>query len=418
LTREKKNIYLVLRQVEKLLKVKTPDEAVKIIKNILLGRVFQVETVELTAAAGRVLHTDIISGENVPGFDRSTVDGYAVIASDTFGCSESIPAVLNLAGEVLMGESAADRLLPGTCMIVSTGGALSEGADAVVMVEHTEDYGSNMVGIHKPAAPGNNLIFKGDDVSVGDITLKAGTKLTPHDIGILAALGFCEVNVRCKPIVGIISTGDELVETSAVPGVGQVRDVNTPMLLAVSARFGAAVKNYGIIRDDETAVRSAVRAAAGECDIVLISGGSSAGARDLTARIIESEGELLLHGIAMKPGKPTILGVIDKTPIFGLPGHPVAAYLVTELFVRPLIVEFMGAAVKRRTTIAKLSEAISSNHGRAEYIAVRLDDTGIANPIRGKSGLIASLTGVDGYISVPRDCEGLPAGSDVIVTYF
>jgi len=399
-------------------KVKTPDEAREIIKNLLSGREFNAESVELVAAAGRILHTDIISKKNIPGFDRSTVDGYAVIATDTFGCSESIPVVLNLAGEVLMGESASDRLLPGTCMIVSTGGALPEGADAVVMVEHTEDYGSGMVGIQKPAAPGNNMIFKGDDVSAGDIALEAGTKLTPHDIGILAALGFCDVNVRCKPIVGIISTGDELVETSAVPVVGQVRDVNTPMLLAAAARFGAAVKDYGIIRDDETAVRSAVRSAAGECDIVLISGGSSAGTRDLTARVIESEGELLLHGIAMKPGKPTILGVIDKTPIFGLPGHPVAAYLVTELFVRPLIAEFMGATVKRRTTKAKLSEAISSNHGRAEYIAVRLDDTGTAHPVRGKSGLIASLTGVDGYISVPRDCEGLVKESEVTVTYF
>jgi molybdopterin molybdotransferase len=189
------------------------------------------------------------------------------------------------------------------------------------------------------------------------------------------------------------------------------------MLIAAVKRFGADAIDYGIIKDDEAALREAVVNAADMCDIILLSGGSSAGTRDLTARVIESEGDLLFHGIAMKPGKPTILGIINEIPIFGLPGHPVAAYLVTELFVRPLIAMQMGAMEKHYTTRAILAEAISSNHGREEYVAVRLVD-GVAHPVRGKSGLIANLAGVDGYICVPRDCEGLTKGTEVKMIYF
>ena len=400
-----------------MLKVKTPEEVTEIIKQHFSHINAESETVKTPDALGRVLSTDIISDENVPGFNRSTVDGFAVLASDTFGCSDSIPAVLTVVGEVLMGESADHQLTPGTCVIVSTGGDIPSGTNAVIMLEHTEDYGSGMVGIHKPAAPGNNVIFKGDDVSTGDVVLQEGIVLTPHDIGILSSLGLREVNVKIEPTIGIISTGDELVSPYKVPERGQVRDVNTQMLQAAVKRFGAHGKVYGIIKDDEEELREVVLSAARTCDIVLISGGSSAGARDLTAHIIETEGELLLHGIAMKPGKPTILGIIKSKPIFGLPGHPVAAYLVTELFVRPLITMQMGAKIKQYTTKAKLAEAISSNHGREEYIAVRLVD-GIAYPVRGKSGLITSLTGVDGYICVPRDCEGLAKDTDVIVKFF
>jgi len=286
------------------------------------------------------------------------------------------------------------------------------------MLENTEEYRTGMIGIQRPVAPGNNVLFKGDDVSVGDMVLNAGTKLTPHDIGILSALGYYEVSVLAKPIVGVISTGDELVDANQAPGSGQVRDINTPMLIAAATSFGACAINCGLIRDNEKAMRTAIRQAVKLCDIVLISGGSSAGVRDLTARVIESEGELLFHGIAIKPGKPTILGVIDGKPVFGLPGHPVAAYLIAELFVHQLIVKLMGADYKRHTTAARLSHAVSSNHGRAEYIAVRLDQKGTAYPIKSKSGLITSLAGVDGYICIPRDCEGLAEGAEVIVTYF
>jgi len=460
-------MYGALRQVIWLLTVKTPEEAAEIVRSRFGAIQCPAESVDMIAALGRVLAGDIVAGEYVPGFDRSTVDGYAVIASDTFGCSESMPAVLTLSGEILMGEAASGRITPGTCLAVSTGGDLPEGADAVVMVEHTEDYGAadaanseygirnseltretekseygirnsefgdgtsakwkvesgklrdRLIGILSPVAPGNSMIFRGDDVSPGDRVLKAGTLLTPHDIGILSALGYFIVDVRPKPVVGVISTGDELVEPTVTPGRGQIRDVNTPMLMAAAERFGAVSRSYGIVRDEESALRGAVLRAVAECDIILVSGGSSAGMRDLTARVIESAGELLLHGIAMKPGKPTILGVIEGKPVFGLPGHPVAAYFVMELFVRPLIAGFMGASVRRQTATARISEAVSSNHGRAEYIAVFFDEaSGTAQPIRGKSGLIASLAGADGYICIPRDSEGIPAGATVNITYF
>ncbi|MCL2424785.1 MAG: molybdopterin molybdotransferase MoeA [Oscillospiraceae bacterium] len=404
-----------------MLNVKTPDEVIKIIDSLYLSFDSKSELVDLLNACGRVLHFNISSDENVPNFNRSTVDGYAVRASDTFGCNESIPAILNIVSEVLMGESADVALATGDCAIVSTGGELPESADAVVMVEHSENYGENIVGIQKPVAPGNNVIFNGDDVRIGQEVLKDGTVLTPHDIGILAALGHDRVEVRVEPVVGVISTGDELVPTSRVPVGGQVRDINTPMLLATVTQLGAKAMDFGIVKDDEQAIRNAVLSAVETCDICLISGGSSAGARDMTARVIESEGELLLHGIAMKPGKPTILGIVRGKLVFGLPGHPVAAYMVTELFVRPLINRLLGSNVKRYSVDARLAEAISSNHGRAEYIGVSLievDGVYVARPIRGKSGLISSLSGVDGYICVPRDCEGLAKGEAVKVVYF
>ena len=403
-----------------MLTVKSPEEALAIICARFLPVPAGAESVGLNDACGRILHAGVIAGEYVPGFDRSTVDGYAVISADTFGCSETIPAMLALTGEVLMGKSAQDNLRPGTCIAVSTGGDLPDGADAVVMLEHAEDYGGGLVGITSPVAPGNNIIFRGDDVSPGDMVLTGGTRLSPHDIGILAALGSSSVGVRRRPMAAIISTGDELVGTAVTPSRGQVRDVNTPLLMTQVRQFGADVRSYGIIQDDEGALSEAVTRASDDCDVVLISGGSSAGMRDLTARVIETMGEILFHGVAMKPGKPTILGDIGGKPVLGLPGHPVAAYFVTELFVGPLVGLLTGAPVtteKRRVLTASISEAISANHGRAEYIAVALENgDATARPIKGKSGLIASLAGTDGYISIPRDCEGIAKGAQVSVT--
>ena len=405
-----------------LLRVRTSDEVRSIIESNFLSDLqmesFCAEVVNIEISAGRILASDIIAKEDVPGFDRSMVDGYAVKASDTFGCSESLPAVLTLAGEILMGESAETALKKGTCVSVSTGGEIPDGADAVVMHEHTEDYGNGMVGVQKTAAPGINVIFRNDDASKGNIILNKGKIVTPYDIGILAALGYNEVDVRRKPVVGVISTGDELVSVASVPKSGQVRDVNTPMLIAVVNGFGAVGKDFKIIQDDENLIRASMLQAVETCDIVLISGGSSAGARDMTAKVIESEGELFLHGIAIKPGKPTILGSVKGKPVFGLPGHPVAAFMITELFVRPLISGLTGAVIKRKTTKAKLSEAISSNHGREEYIFVKLDEkTGTAIPVKGKSGLVSGLANIGGYICIPRDCEGIAKGEDITVVF-
>ena len=400
-----------------MLHVKTPEEVLALIETEF-SPVAGAEVVSLAAAMGRVLAVDIAATEYVPDFDRSTVDGYAVRARDTFGCSDAIPAILPLQGEVLMGEGAEFDLNAEECVAVPTGGAVPRGADSVVMIEYTEDYGGE-IGISKPAAPGQNMIFRGDDVYPGKVILQKGRVLSSQDIGALAAIGRSQVPVVKKLTVGVLSTGDELVPPEVVPGPGQVRDVNGPMLDAMLTAFGVNVVHYGIVIDDEAKLTAVVQKAAAECDAVLMSGGSSVGVKDAACRIIESMGVLLLHGIAIKPGKPTIIGKAGYKPLVGLPGHPVAAYFVTKLFILPLLARLMGRVQPGYTTTALVTESISANHGRAQYHCCRLerrDGQLYAHPIRGKSGLITTLAGADGYFCIDRDCEGLPQGAPVQVT--
>ena len=401
-----------------MLHVKTPEEVLALIETEF-SPLAKVEPVPLNAAMGRVLAEDIAATEYVPDFDRSTVDGFALRARDTFGCTDAIPAILPLQGEVLMGEGADFDLNPEECVAVPTGGALPRGADSVVMVEYSEDYGDGTIGISKSAAPGQNMIFRGDDVFPGKVILQKGRVLSSQDIGALAAIGRVEVPVAKKLTVGVISTGDELVPPEVTPGPGQVRDVNSPMLEAMLGAFGVNVINYGIVIDNETLLSEKVTKAAAECDAVLLSGGSSVGVKDAACRIIESMGSLLLHGIAIKPGKPTIIGKTGPKPLVGLPGHPVAAYFVTKLFILPLLARLMGRVQEIYTTTAKITESVSANHGRAQYHCCRLERKNgelYAYPIRGKSGLITTLAGADGYFCIDRDCEGLPKYAEIQVT--
>ena len=401
-----------------MLYVKTPEEVLAMIEEEF-APIAGVEEVSLSAAMGRVLADEIAAEEFVPDFDRSTVDGFAVRARDTFGCTDAIPAILPLQGEVLMGQGAEFDLNPEECVAVPTGGALPKGADSVVMVEYTEDYGDGTIGISKSAAPGQNMIFRGDDVFPGKVILKKGRVLSCQDIGALAAIGRIQVPVVKKITVGVISTGDELVPPEVVPGPGQVRDVNSPMLEAMLGAFGVQVINYGIVIDNEALLTEKVTKAAAECDAVLLSGGSSVGVKDAACRIIESMGKLLLHGIAIKPGKPTIIGKAGAKPLVGLPGHPVAAYFVTKLFILPLLGRLMGRVQENYTTTARITESVSANHGRAQYHCCRLERRNgelYAYPIRGKSGLSTTLAGADGYFCIDRDCEGLPQDAEIQVT--
>ena len=400
-----------------MLTVKTPEEVLSILETAFSPEP-RPEDVPLSEARGRVLFAPVKAPEFVPGFDRSTVDGYAVRSADTFGCSDSIPAILKLQGEVLMGEGASGVLEAGCCMAVPTGGAMPAGSDAAVMLEYAEDYGDGTVGICRSAAPGANLIFKGDDVHPGQTVLPAGRRIAPSDIGALAALGASRVSVCRKPAVGVISTGDELVAVEETPGNGQVRDVNSAMLAALIEEAGGGAVRFGILRDDEALLRETLDRALERCDMVLISGGSSVGMKDAACRVMEARGEVLFHGIAMKPGKPTILGRAAGKPVFGLPGHPVAAFFVSRLFVRPLLDRLQGRKTRARAVPAVLTEAVSANHGRAQYMGVFLserDGVRFASPIRGKSGLITTLAGSDGYFCIPRDCEGAAAGETVQV---
>lgn len=400
-----------------MLDVKTPEEVLRLVETEFMP-MQKREFVLSSEALGRVLAEDITADEYVPDFDRSTVDGYALRAADTFGCSDSVPAVLNLVGEVKMGEAAELHIGRDQCAYVPTGGAIPGGADCAVMIEYTEDYGDGSVGILKPGAPGLNIIFRGDDVYPGKTILKTGRVLRPQDIGALAAVGKTEVSVRAKLRVAVISTGDELVPAGQKPGPGRVRDVNTPMLSAMLSSFGAEPVDFGIVVDDEKLLREKTEEAARCCDAVIISGGSSAGVKDATSSIIDSMGKLLLHGIAVKPGKPTILGRAGNKPLIGLPGHPVAAFFVAKLFVLPLLNRLSGAEEYDYPVNATLSESLNANHGRMQINACGLDNENgrlLAVPIRSKSGLITQLAGADGYFIIDRDCEGLGKGAEVKV---
>ena len=401
-----------------MLNVCTPEEALNIIRREFAGSTAETEVLPLSACVGRVLAGDITANEYVPDFDRSTVDGYAVRASDTFGCSDSMPAILKLRGIVGMGKASGIVLREGECAYVPTGGEIPEGADAMVMIEHGESYGNEEIGILKTAAPGNNIIYRGDDVFPGKTVIRAGRVLRSEDIGALAALGICEVKLKKRPVVGIISTGDELVPVSQRPEAGQVRDVNSDMLAASVELCGAEARCFGIVRDGYMRLREAIVEHLDGCDVLLISGGSSVGQMDSTCAVIEELGTLLLHGIAMKPGKPTIIGKIGSKPVIGLPGHPAAAFFVTDIFVKELIAIMLGIKPRVFSVSARLTEAVSANHGRAQYVGVVLseqDGKVYARPVRSKSGLISSLAGCDGYFCIPRDSEGCAKGDEITV---
>ena len=400
-----------------MLNVITLEEALALVEREFVPAA-ATERVPLAEALGRILAKDVIAAEFVPDFDRATVDGYALRARDTFGCSDAIPAVLTRQGAVRMGEKVSFVLREGCCAAIPTGGEVPRGADSVAMVEYTEAYGDGTVGILKPVAPGENMIFRGDDVSPGKRLLPEGRTLRPQDIGALAALGVSEVEVRVPLRVGILSTGDELVPPKQQPGPGQIRDVNSVLVESQLKAFGVDARSYGIVPDDEDLLRAAVARALAECDGVILSGGSSVGVKDASGRVIGGFGPLLFHGLAMKPGKPTILGRCANKPIVGLPGHPVAAFFVTQLFVLPLLAWIGGKRERPRWVSARLTENVSANHGRAQYCGCRLrreGETLWAEPIRTKSGLITALTAADGYFCVERDREGLMKGAQITV---
>jgi molybdopterin molybdotransferase len=282
------------------------------------------------------------------------------------------------------------------------------------MLEDVEDFGGDMIGVRKPCAPGANLIFRGDDVKPGDFIYSREKKLDVSDIGTLAALGFAQILVKKYPRITIISSGDELVNAGSVIQVGMIRDVNGPMLHAAAIASGAQPKFYGIIKDDKNIVKDAILQTIHDCDILILTGGTSAGEKDAIPETIAELGELMVHGVAVKPGKPTVIGQIDNIPVFGLPGNPVAAYFMFFLLVKPLIFSMLGTTLISSQKMLPLSRAVPSNHGREDLVPVFIqDDTAI--PIIGKSGLITTLTNADGYFRIARDCEGLKQGELVEV---
>ena len=400
-----------------MLKVVSSEDALNMVKTQFDFLKAQKENVSISDCLGRILSEDIFSMENIPAFNRSTVDGYAVKASNTFGSSESSPAQLRVIGEVLMGEKTEIELYEDECVKISTGGMLPSGADSVVMVENTDCSFPEYCLVQKAVSPFENVTKKGDDIKEKDIVLKKGKAITSREIGILAALGINQISVAKKIKVGIISTGDEIVPIDSEIQFGQIRDINTHILSSLVKELGCDSTEYGIIKDAYDSILTALKTAVNENDIVLISGGSSAGIRDMTADIISSLGEVYFHGIAIKPGKPTILGKIQNTVVFGLPGHPMAAYFVALKYVKPLIDKIFCKEPTEKIIKGILTQNISSNHGREEIVCVKISGDKV-QPYFGKSGVISLLSKSDGYIIIDRNLEGLKQGDEVQVFLF
>ncbi len=393
-----------------MLNVVSKDAAVKTVKKATDCYELKTEKVNIALALGRVLSKNIVSAENIPSFDRTTVDGYAVNSADTFGAGNAVPAQLEIVGEILMGENADFSIQRGQCVKISTGGMLPEGADAAVMVEHT-DNADELCLVYKSVAPYENITKTGDDISAGETVLERGTVITFAHIGVLAALGVSEIPVFKKPVIAIISTGDEIV--SGTPQAGQIRDINSYLLAAAVNEYGCEAYNYGAVKDSREDIEIAVKACMEKADAVLISGGSSAGARDMTVDIIDSLGEVFFHGIAMKPGKPTIFGVVDSKPVFGLPGHPLAAYFVFRLIVTEYIRNIMNISCDKPVKNGALAFNIPSNHGREEYLCVKYNENNEVVPVHTKSGIVSVLSEAEGFIKIERNTEGLLKGTTV-----
>ena len=371
------------------------------------------EEVPLEDALHRVLVQDVRADVDIPGFNRSTVDGYGVAAAETTGASEAIPAMLQCRGRVGMGSADPGSVSPGSCHYVPTGGALPEGADAAVMIEHTEQIGDDIL-VHRPVAPGENVVLRGEDFQAGEVVLSRGRVLSPRDIGVAAAVGADRVVVAKVPKIGIISTGNELVPVAVTPGPGEVRDANSYLAGAFVTERGCHPVYFGIVRDDRAVLAQAVSSALDRCDAVLVSGGSSKDERDNTAAVIAELGEVLVHGIALAPGKPTIIGTARGKPVIGLPGHPASAFVVLTAIVDHLLAAMLDTAVSRRTVRARLNQNVPSARGREDYVRVSVRG-GEATPVFGKSGLLNTLVQSEGLVRVPASSEGLEVGEEVEV---
>ena len=415
----------------KLLKVDTINEAKSRLDKLFSSMEWRSLELPVNKAVGRYLAEDITPKEDSPDFARAVVDGYAVRAKDTFGVSDSSPVFLNLVGAVEMGKPANFELKLGEAAYIPTGGMLPSGADAVVMVEYTDLLDEKTVSINRSAAPKQGVMSVGEDFSKGVMIYKKGHRIKPVDIAVLAAVGQAFVKVFDQPVVSIISTGDEIVSIIETPGPGKVRDVNSFGLSAMVEQTGCKVGGVFLIRDREEELIQTLHAAMGISDMVIISGGSSQGAKDYTARVIDAMGKpgVITHGLAMKPGKPTILGVVEdthcqccnrKTLVAGLPGHPVAAIMVYNVIVDWFVKKhFFGREGQPIVIRAALSENVAAGEGRETIIMVSLarNSTGAfeAQPVHAKSGAVSQLKDGDGYIMISSDSEGLKAGTEVDV---
>ena len=387
------------------------------------GRRTGTETVPLREALRRVPGEPVAAPHPLPGFARSTVDGYAVRAADTYGVSEGLPGYFAVAGTVVMGTEPDTAVTPGTAVIMPTGGALPPGADAVVMIEYTAETMPGTIEVVRPVAPGEGVVRADEDAKPGEVIIGGGRPLRPQDLGMLAAAGVTSVTVRKKPVVTIFSTGDEVVPADT-PQLkpGQVRDATAAALAALVADAGGEPVLGGIVPDDPGALEKALRHALPASDVLVISAGSSVGVRDETANAVARLGEpgIWCHGLAIKPGKPTVLAECAGVPVIGLPGNPRSALVVFRLIGMP-VVRLVGGCESpppQPSTRARLSRDLASAAGRLDVVQVTVGEDGVATPVFGLSALLSVLTAADGYIVIPDEATGLRAGSEVEVILY
>jgi molybdopterin molybdotransferase len=405
-------------------KVKTSEEVFEILKGFSpVGE----ETISIGDAFNSILSKEIISGEDLPEFPRSSMDGYAVKARDTFGASESLPAFLEVTGEVVMGRIPEGAVESGKAFRISTGGMVPEGADAVVMIEYCHRLDDKTIEVSRAVSPLENVIRPGDDFKKGAEIFRKGTVLRPQDVGLLAGLGVQNVQVYKRPGIAIISTGDEVVPIDQRPEPGEVRDINTYTLSAFCRQAGAIPISMGLCKDNFSDLREMVSKGLESADTLWLSGGSSVGTRDLTVKVLESfdDAEVLVHGISISPGKPTIIARIGGKAVFGLPGHTASAMVVAEIFLTPFLARLSGEMNPSEDhhffVDADLGRNVESASGRDDYIRVRLDKREgrlFAEPIFGKAGLISTLVEADGLVKIDRNTEGLYQGQTVRVMLF
>ncbi len=391
------------------------------------------ETVAVRDAAGRVLAVDLVAPIDLPHFTRANMDGYAVRAADTFGASASVPMYLRVAGTIEMGREAKTPLRKGQAMRIATGGMVPRGADAVVMVEYTDEVGDGTVEIHRGASPWQHVLRVGEDIARGAPVFAAGRRLRAQDLGALTGLGITRLRVHKRPRLGLIATGDEIVAPEKAPRPGQVRNINQFSLAAMAREAGAVVTDHGVVPDRADRLRAVLALALARADVVILSGGSSVGVKDLTTEVITAfpRSEILFHGISVAPGKPTILARALGKPVVGLPGHPVSALVIFDLFAAPLLRVIGGETpggeapggvfAARATRLARLAQKVASQPGREDYVRVRLlerDGAVWAQPLPGKSGAIFNLVAADGLVCIPASAEGIDAGVDVDVRMF
>jgi molybdopterin molybdotransferase len=402
-------------------KVKTVEETFALIDE-LIPVTSRTEVRVLEEALHYIVAEPVVAKENVPGFDRSTVDGYAVRAKDTYGSSESMPGFLTITGEVKMGEVPQSLVGPGNAVYVPTGGMLPAGSDSVIMIEHCEDVES-LLNTYRQVAPGENIIRKGEDIKDGEILLSAGTKLRPQELGALGSLGISQVNVFQKLKVGYLSSGDEIVPYQTETLLeGQIRDINYLTILGSASEWNVDVVYGGIVKDDFGEFKQKARELYEQVDCLILSGGSSVGAKDYTTDVIQSLGDpgVFVHGISIKPGKPTILATANGKPVIGLPGHPASAMIIFRLFGGRILRKLKGEKMERKPEriFAKITKNIPSSPGRSDYIRATLfekEGEWWAEPIIGKSGLITTLVKSDGIVEIDSEKEGISQGEYVPV---